>query len=145
VDATPFTLTLPSDIRTVSVARSFVEAVCQACNLDRSATYALVLATGEAVSNIIRHAHQNRPEAQFQIICHAGPDCLEIQLQDEGEPFNLDAVPRLDPTELRLGGRGIFLMRSLLDELSCTPRQPRGNVLRLVKRFSNEAPIRECG
>jgi serine/threonine-protein kinase RsbW len=145
VDATPFTLTLPSDIRTVSVARSFVEAVCQACNLDRSTTYALVLATGEAVSNIIRHAHQNRPEAQFQIMCRAARDCLEIELQDDGDPFDLDAVPCLDPTELRLGGRGVFVMRSLLDEVSCTPRHPRGNVLRLVKRFCNDSEIRECG
>jgi serine/threonine-protein kinase RsbW len=145
VDAMPFTLTLPTDARMVSVARSFVEAVCHACNVDRSATYALVLATGEAVSNIIRHAHQNRPEAQFQILCHAGPDCLEIRLEDDGDPFNLETVPRLDPTELRLGGRGVFLMRSLLDEVSCTPRQPRGNVLRLVKRFSSESSIRECG
>lgn len=145
MDAPPFSVTLPTDARMVSVARSFVEAVCEACNLDRNSTYALVLATGEAVSNIIRHAHQDRPEAQFQIICQPRNDSLEIELHDDGERFELDAVPRLDPTELRLGGRGVYLMRCLLDELSCTPRQPRGNVLRMVKRFGSDSAIRDCG
>jgi anti-sigma regulatory factor (Ser/Thr protein kinase) len=46
----------------------------------------------------------------------------------------LNAVPPLDPSEVRVGGRGIFLMRSLMDELSIQPRQGRGNVLRMVKR-----------
>lgn len=129
----------------VPVARAFVEAVCQACDLDRSATYALVLATGEAVSNIIRHAHQGRAEAQVQICCYAGADSLELQFIDEGEPFDLTAIPLLDPTELRLGGRGVYLMRSLMDEVTCTPRAPRGNVLRLVKRFGGNLAARDCG
>ena len=63
------------------------------------------------------------------------PDALEIRLHDQGEPFDLDAVPHMDPAELRVGGRGVFLMRSLMDELSCRPRTPeRGNVLCMVKR-----------
>jgi hypothetical protein len=49
-------------------------------------------------------------------------------------------VPHLDPGEVRLGGRGVFLMRKLTDELSCQPRGARGNVLRLVKRSPAKTP-----
>jgi anti-sigma regulatory factor (Ser/Thr protein kinase) len=59
---------------------------------------------------------------------------VEIHVLDEGEPFDLQAVPQLDPAELRLGGRGVFLMRALMDEISCQPRGQRGNILRMVKR-----------
>ena len=43
-------------------------------------------------------------------------------------------MPHLDPAEVRIGGRGVFLMRKLMDELSCQPRGERGNTLRMVKR-----------
>jgi len=136
----PWTLTLPSDLRQLTLARAFLEAVCEVCGLDRSATDAVVLAAHEAINNVIRHAHLNCPEAQLQIQCFLGPDGLEIHLLDEGEPFDLAAVPHLDPAdEVRVGGRGVFLMRKLMDELSCHPRGERGNTLRMVKRCAKHS------
>lgn len=140
-----FTLTLPSETRMLSVARSFVEAICQSSDLDRHVTFAVVLATGEAISNVIRHAHKNRHDAMIQIQCRLTAESLEILLFDEGEPFDICAVPHLDPGELRVGGRGVFLMRSLMDELDCQPRPGRGNVLRMVKRCRADSSMRDCG
>jgi serine/threonine-protein kinase RsbW len=137
----PLILTIPSDLRMLSVARGFIEAACQISNFDKATTYAVVVATGEAVTNIIRHAHHQRPSAQVQIQCRLGPDALEILLLDEGEPFDLSTVPHLPPGELRLGGRGVFLMRHLMDELTQAPRGEHGNILRMVKR----RPLREVG
>ena len=133
-DDTPLTLTLPSDLRLLVVARTFVESICKARGLDQATTDAIVLATHEAANNVIRHAHHGDPAAQLQIQCHLGADGIELLLLDEGDPFDLDNVPRLDPSELRIGGRGVFLMRTLMDELTCQPRGPRGNTLRMVKR-----------
>jgi serine/threonine-protein kinase RsbW len=141
-DSPRATLTLPSELRMVSVARAFVEAVGQASGLDRSSIHALVLATAEAVSNIIRHAHRNCPEAHLQVQCQFRSDRFELAFLDEGDPFDITAVPHLDPAEVRVGGRGVFLMRALMDELSCHPRGDRGNVLRMVKR---RKAVRECG
>jgi serine/threonine-protein kinase RsbW len=144
-DSPRVTLTLPTDLRMLSVARAFVEAVCQAHGLDKSSTHAFVLATAEAVSNIIRHAHRSRPEAQFHIECRFSADAFEVAFLDEGDPFDITAVPHLDPTELRVGGRGVYLMRALMDELTCQPRGERGNTLRMVKRPKAAAAVRECG
>src|SRR5262249_12740604 len=108
-DSPRVTLTLPTDLRMLSVARAFVEAVCQAHGLDKTSTHAFVLATAEAVSNIIRHAHRYRPEAQFQIECRFSSDIFEVAFLDEGDPFDISTVPQLDPTELRVGGRGVYL------------------------------------
>ncbi len=141
----PVSLVLPTDSRMLTVARAFVEAVCQTWNLDRRLTHAVVLASSEAISNVIRHAHQNRPEAQMQVQCFLCQETIEIHILDEGEPFDLSAVPHLNPSEERPGGRGVFLMRSLMDELICEPRPPRGNFLRLIKRRTPVAAVRECG
>jgi serine/threonine-protein kinase RsbW len=137
----PWNLTIASDLRLLATARSFVETVCEAAGFDECTTHAVVLAADEALNNIIRHAHQDRPEAVVQIQCFLRANDVEIRLLDEGEPFDLSAVPHLDPGELRIGGRGVFLMRSLMDELSCQPRREGGNTLRMVKR---RVPQREA-
>ena len=131
----PWCLTIPSDLRLLALARAFVEAVCLAAGLDEGATNAVVTATDEATNNVMRHAHRGRPEMLLQIQCFIGPDQIEIRLHDEGPPFDLENVPHYNPAELRVGGRGVFLMRRLMDELSSAPRGERGNTLRMVKRF----------
>jgi serine/threonine-protein kinase RsbW len=142
--STPWTLTIPSDLRLLPLARSFLEAVCKVAGLDETVTNAVVLAADEATNNIIRHAHRGHPEFLLQVQCFFEPDHIEIQLHDEGEPFDLTAVPHMDPGELRVGGRGVFLMRRLMDELEVVPRTGRGNTLRMVKRcrpaIANTAP-----
>jgi anti-sigma regulatory factor (Ser/Thr protein kinase) len=146
MDGATFSLSLPSELRMLSVARGFVEAVCQAYRLDRATTHALVIATGEALTNIVRHAHQDRPGSQIDIRLQILPDVAVLTFRDQGEPFDLASVPQLPPGELRIGGRGIYLMRTLMDELTCEPagQGHGGNVTRMVKRRGADEQ-RECG
>lgn len=132
-DPKPWTLIMPSDLRLLALARSFVESACQVAGMDERTTHAVVLATDEAANNVMRHAHRDLPLAFLQIHCFVRPDAVEIQLHDEGRPFDLEAVPEMDPSELRVGGRGVFLMRKLMDELTVEPRETGGNTLRMVK------------
>jgi serine/threonine-protein kinase RsbW len=134
--SSPWTLTIASDLGLLALARAFVEAACRAAGCDEKATCAIVIATDEATNNVMRHAHRDHPEKPIQIQCRPGPDVFEVRLLDEGAPFDIAAVPHLDPSELRIGGRGVFLMRTLMDELSCQPRGSCGNTLRMVKRCS---------
>ncbi len=136
MDCPAFTLTLPSEPRMLSVARAFVEAVCLAHRLERGLIHSLVLVTGEAFTNIVRHAHRDVPQAQLEIGLQIFPDSITLTFQDEGAPFDLAAVPALAPGELRIGGRGVYLMRTVMDEVRCQPREGRaGNTLRMTKRL----------
>jgi serine/threonine-protein kinase RsbW len=143
LDKPPLVLTIPSDLGHLASARAFVVAVCETGGLEADAAHAFALAVHEALTNAIRHAHQHRTEVPLEIHCYAWPDRVEVHIFDEGDPFDVAAVPHLDPGELRIGGRGVFLMRALTDELSCEPRGERGNVLRLVKRCGPRSP--SCG
>jgi serine/threonine-protein kinase RsbW len=145
MDRLSLSLILPSDLRMLCVARAFMESACHAARLDADHADSIVLALHEAVSNIVRHAHHDLPEARLEIHCCVSPDLVEIQVLDEGPLFDLNTVPDLDPAELRIGGRGVFLMRALMDELSCQPRGERGNILRMVKYRSRHSRMSECG
>jgi serine/threonine-protein kinase RsbW len=140
MDACAFTLTLPSQSRMLSVARAFVEAVCGAHQFDPSLTHSLVLVTGEAFTNVVRHAHRDVPHAQVEIRLQVLADAVTLVFRDQGAPFDLTTVPSLAPGDLRIGGRGVYLIRALMDEVSCHPRTDRsGNVLRMVKRLRSLA------
>ena len=138
-DPPPWSLTIPSDLRLLALARAFVEAICQVAGFDERATHAVVLASDEATNNAMRHAHAGHPDTPLQIQCFIRPEGIEVRIHDEGAPFDLDAVEPLDPAEFRAGGRGVFLMRKLMDELTCEPRPQRGNTLRMVKLFERVA------
>lgn len=133
-DQSPWSLAIPSDLRLISLARHFVETFCQHTGLDRQSTDSVVLATHEAINNVIRHAYRGQQNASLQIQCHAFEECLEIHVIDEGEPFDVMSVPHLNPGEIRIGGRGVYLMRTLMDEITCLSHGSRGNTLRMVKR-----------
>ena len=145
MDTPLWSMTLPSDARMLTTVRSFVETICNLAGLSEDVASAVVLATHEAAHNIIRHAHGGDARTQLQIQCTLGPNRMEVRLLDEGEPFDLESVPSLDPSELRVGGRGIFLMRSLMDEVSCQPRPGRGNSLCMVKRWTCRTTQRDAG
>ena len=126
MNSPPLTLTVPSDPRMLSMVRAFVEAACHIADLDKTRLHAVVLASGEAFTNAVRHAHRDRANAQVQIQCWIHAGAPELRFHDEGEPFDLGSVPALDPGELRIGGRGIYLMRTVMDELTCVPLCSRG-------------------
>ncbi len=144
-DRLTWTLSVPSDCRLLSIVRAFLEAVCQVGGFSPAGCSAVVLATHEAVSNVIRHGHHDNAEATVHLHCSLASGRLEIVIEDEAEPFDLEAVPALDPGELRIGGRGVFLMRTLMDEVSCSPRAQRGNCLRMVKHCDRPLPARDAG
>lgn len=127
-------MTIPSDLRLLGLARAFITAVCEVSHVDEATTHAIVLACDEATNNVMRHAHQDNPDAPVEIQCLVEDDRIEVLIHDEGEPFDIEAVPHMDPAELRIGGRGVFLMRTIMDELTCERRSERGNTLRMVKR-----------
>jgi len=78
------------------------------------------LAMREALNNALRHGNKMDPNKKIYFAYSCSPQQgLWVMIRDEGGGFNPDAVP--DPTEPenidRTGGRGVFLMRNLMDEV----------------------------
>lgn len=78
------------------------------------------LAMREALNNALRHGSSLDPNKKIHLVyrCDARQG-LWVIIRDEGQGFDPDLVP--DPTEPenldRAGGRGVFLMRNLMDEV----------------------------
>jgi serine/threonine-protein kinase RsbW len=97
---------------------------------------AIEAALHEALANAVIHGNHKDPGKQVDVSCHCSMDGeVSITIRDQGEGFDVDAVP--DPTdpETRLlsFGRGLYLIRSLMDEVTF---EDGGTVLRMQKRIA---------
>ena len=93
------------------------------------------IALCEALANAVIHGNHENPEKQVHVTCRCSMDAeVLITLRDEGEGFDCEAVP--DPTEpqrrLLSHGRGLLLMRAMMDEVSF---EEHGTVVRMKKRM----------
>ncbi len=128
-------LIIPSELGALANVRGFIEAFCSDSKIDAQTTASVVLAVHEAVANVVRHSHGFRADLPIHVSCSQNLDSLEIFVEDRGPPFDIAAVPTIDPRQIREGGRGVYLMRRLMDEVETVPRAEGGNILRMVKRW----------
>jgi serine/threonine-protein kinase RsbW len=104
----------------------------------RASEEELEIAVHEALANAVIHGNHESPDKNVHLSCRCSMDGeLLISVRDEGEGFDSRAVP--DPTEpqrlLLPHGRGLQLMRALMDEVSF---EENGTVVRMRKRMKEE-------
>jgi hypothetical protein len=90
---------IPSDLRELAHARTFVREFCQSIpggTLPGESTEELDLAVNEALSNIMRHAYKGRTDQRIQIGAEAFADRVIFRLHHLGEPFDPAVVPPPD-------------------------------------------------
>jgi len=97
--------------------------------------YHLNLVLTEAMVNAIKHANAGDPDKTVHIFINITDDDLSIKVFDNGQGFDINAIPPPNFTQLEDRGRGIFLIRSLMDTVNY--RQVcDGNVLEMTKKLS---------
>lgn len=111
---------MPSRLELLSVLDRVAESVCERLEFDEDLRSRVTMSVIEAGTNAIQHGHQRDAAKPVDVEFRLHPDCLEVLIQDTGPGFDVRAVngdvtgPEhlLDPR-----GRGIFIMRSCMDEV----------------------------
>jgi serine/threonine-protein kinase RsbW len=94
--------------------------------------YNLNLVLTEALSNVIKYA---ACESQALRVCiQIEEGTLSIQVHDQGEGFDFENLPCPDPEALCERGRGIFIIRQIMDSVDYR-RTKNGNVLEMKKKI----------
>ena len=134
-------LELPSDVRSIEHAVEYVVQRCQRCD-DYEDRLRLNFRVGltEALSNAMVYGNGHDPEKNVRIEVTLVGGALRARVTDEGSGFDPASIP--DPTTagnlMKDGGRGLFLMRKLLDEVSYNER---GNSVTLVLRLDERSVL----
>lgn len=121
----------------LKLIRSAVEQAAKYCGAPDAWTFDLTMAVDEACQNIIRHAYGGRPDAGDIVVdfIRRG-DSMEVHLMDFAEPVDPATIKSRDLSEVRPGGLGVHLIKSVCDEAHFVPPPPGiGNLFKLTKRL----------
>ena len=132
-------LELPNDIRSIEHAVEYVTQHCSGCcEYARRLNLNFRVGLTEALSNAMLYGNNSDPEKRVRVEVTIRVEDVTIRVTDEGLGFDPTTVP--DPTLpdniSKSGGRGIFLMKALMDEVQFNEL---GNSVTLVLRFEGEA------
>jgi serine/threonine-protein kinase RsbW len=114
-----FRLTLASNPKNIGKVEGFLKTIGKAVHLDEIQFHKLMVSLTEAVNNAIVHGNRSLPGKKVQVKCELLPGWILVMIQDEGKGFKPEKVgnPLAKENLLRESGRGIFLMRTLMDKV----------------------------
>lgn len=103
---------------------------------EEDAAHYMSVAVRESVVNAIKHGNQLDENKRVTVDFTIHPGALEVKVQDHGAGFDPAAVadPIAEENLLKAYGRGIFFMRSFMDEVSYSFPARGGTVVRMLKR-----------
>ncbi len=132
-------LELPNDIRSIEHAVEYVTRHWSSCcEYARRLNLNFRVGLTEALSNAMLYGNNSDPEKRVRVEVTIKLEEVSVRVTDQGMGFDPAMVP--DPTLpdniTKSGGRGIFLMKALMDEVEFNDR---GNSVTLVLRFEGGA------
>ena len=130
-----FTLCLPRDEASVPVVRHVCRDALRMLGVADECVGEIELAVTEACTNVLRHVEGT--DAEYEVSVAVNPRECEIRLVDAaGKVFDHDLEGRNEARLDAESGRGIFLMRAMVDELNFVSEPEVGSVVRLVKKLT---------
>jgi len=133
-------LRIKSKTENLSVIRDFVSENALTAGIPVSTVENIMLAVDEACTNIIKHAYKSSPEGEIIINIEYNKEKFTITIIDYGKSFEPERVPLPDLQkyyrEHKVGGLGIYLMKSLMDDVKYTSVPGKYNQVLLSKNIS---------
>ena len=133
-------LRLPSRLELLAVLDRVALTVCERMDFDEDTCSQFSMSVIEAGTNAVQHGHHRDPAKSFDVEFRLFPDRIEVDVTDHGKGFDVGALVSDVTTPehlLDMRGRGIFIMRSCMDEVEFE-FGPNGTVCHLVK---NRPPV----
>lgn len=110
---------IPSLSENIRMIESFIDNAKEKFHLNDDIYGNIMIAVTEAVNNAIRHGNKSESTKNVTLALSLESGLIKFKVEDEGNGFDFHNLP--DPTSPenleKPGGRGIFLMKHLSDEV----------------------------
>ncbi len=114
-----YKLVLSSEVENVEKVEELTERVTRSMKFDDDECGTIAIAVTEAFNNAVIHGNKRDASKKVQLSMFADPAAFRVVIKDEGGGFDPDGIPDpLDPENLlKESGRGVFILKSLMDEV----------------------------
>jgi serine phosphatase RsbU (regulator of sigma subunit)/anti-sigma regulatory factor (Ser/Thr protein kinase) len=128
-------LVLPNEPGRVPDIRSFVGSFLTDLRAPVEASGELLLAVGEAAANASRHGKPAEGRSEIRVRCILEGDSVAVTIADDGPGFDAGTIKSVElPDSYASGGRGLYLMRELVDRVD-VQSSADGTTVTLLKRL----------
>jgi serine/threonine-protein kinase RsbW len=134
--ASRITYTLESSLDSVNKVEQTAEQMAKKAGIDEDEIFKITMAVREAAVNAVLHGNSYDPDKRITASFENTGEALVIRIADQGKGLDPETLPDpLAPENLLRGsGRGIFLIRSFMDEVHFKQLHP-GTELTLIKHL----------
>jgi serine/threonine-protein kinase RsbW len=131
-------LRIPSRLESLADVDAAVETIARDLGFGESACADLGICVTEAAGNAIVHAHHQREDLSVEIRFEKLADALVVVVRDHGSGFESAEIsdPTLPENLLKLNGRGLHLIRALMDKFEIQ-RLPDGMQMVMTKNLGH--------
>ena len=131
------TFSLSSTMESVSEVEAAAEKLAEQAGIDEEERFRVTMAVREAAVNAVLHGNEYDPSKKITVSLENTGSALVFTIADQGRGLDPESIPDpLAPENLLRGtGRGIFLIRSFMDEVHFRQLHP-GTELTLVKKLA---------
>jgi len=133
---------LPSEVAAISPFVDKVMLLFRKCGCVSEGVSDVEIALREALANAIIHGNHENPRKLVHVRCRCELDEISIAVKDEGRGFDVTKIA--DPTAPQnvgcVHGRGIYLMRALMDEV----RFEEGGVVVHMRKSAGQAAAKDA-
>lgn len=138
-----FKIKFPSRTDNLEVIRDFVQRIALKAGFVLEDADQISLAVDEACTNIIKHAHEFNSRRMIDLAVVYDKKQIEIIITDKGKGFDPKSLekPNLPKYihEAKMGGLGIHLMKTLMDEVNYTFNPGVKNQVSMIKYLKVQA------
>ena len=133
-------LIVKSRTENLSLIRDFISSKASDAGLAGEEIENVMLAVDEACTNIIKHAYNSYPDGEIVIKLEYNSDKLLVTIIDHGSTFDPKGIPDPDLQKHyrngRVGGLGMYLMKTLMDDVKYITVPGKYNQVLLSKRIN---------
>jgi serine/threonine-protein kinase RsbW len=133
-----FSVRLPRDARSLPLMRGLLRQALDHLDVVTRTVEEIGLALTEACANVVQHAGE---QEEYQVDVTITDDTCRISVLDEGQGFDFQSsvAPEGSPLE---AGRGLVLMKALVDDLQFVRSEDGRHRVELTKRLRTEPKLR---
>lgn len=133
------TLKVKSRTENLSIIRDFIGSAASELKLPGEMIENIILAVDEACTNIIKHAYKYSPDGDITVTIKPSSSKFIVSIIDNGISFEPESIPEPDLQKYyrqrRVGGLGVYLMKTLMDEVKYVSKPGKYNEVLLSKNF----------
>ncbi len=121
----------------VSVVRLTIAAMASRCMFDIEAIEDIKVAVAEAVTNAILHSGTTYDKVTITSTFKQVEKALVIEVTDYGKGFDYEELHRPDLSKLEAGGLGLFVIKSMMDEVTIQTASGSGTKIVMSKKLGS--------